>query len=205
MKAEGAFDDIVIGWYFIATMQRRTPAKVLCRHLEFWPKAKGPPPKIGFEGWEGIWMLAQENWMQFVATANMASDVGPVPADGGDYLPFLLALHGLSSHDAEVPYGSLRELIMATGKHGTPHAYYVERLGGILGCIGFGVVRSIFLVVWRYDYAEQLWAAGFRTIQNLLDATDHDLCTVCKLSKTGLQDLRRAARRSRLPLDAEYV
>jgi len=99
----------------------------------------------------------------------------------------------------------MRELIEATGERGIPHARYVERLGGVSGCVGLGLVRTIFLVVWRYDYAEQLWNAGFRTIQSLLSATDEELCTARGFSKSGLQTIRRAARRAGLPAFSEYV
>jgi len=92
MHASGAMDDITVGWYFCATMQLRTPTAILRRHLEFWPKENGQPPNICPEGWEGIWMLALDDWKRIAAVQSMASDVGPVPADGGDYLPFLLAL-----------------------------------------------------------------------------------------------------------------
>lgn len=198
-------DDITIGWYFCATMQRRTPSAILRRHLEFWPKEQGAPPDICPEGWEGIWLLASPDWMATTARLSMASDVGPVPADGGDYLPFLLALQDLSSGNRAGAFGSIRELIAATGERGTPHVHYVERLGGVPGCIGSGLVRAIFLVVWRYDYAEQLWNAGFRTIHSLLTATDEELCAAREFSKSGLQTIRRAAKRSTLPPLSEYV
>lgn len=205
VQTSGAYDDIVRGWCFMATMQRRTPAAILRRHLEFWPKDKGLPPNICPEGWEGVWLLETEDWRELLATLDTASDVGPVPADGGDYLPFLLALHGLSAHGSESRFDSIQELIRATGVRGTPHTYYVERLGGIPGCIGLGLVRTIFLAVGRHGYPEQFWAAGFRTIQSLIDASDHELCSVHKFSKTGLKNFRRAIRRVDLPPNAEYV
>jgi hypothetical protein len=205
MQASGGMDDITVGWYFSATMQLRTPNAILRRHLEFWPKKDGQPPSICPEGWEGIWMLALNDWRRITALQSMAADVGPVPADGGDYLPFLLALQDLANGDHNGAYGSMSELIEATGERGTPHVHYVERLGGIPGCVGLGLVRTIFLVVWRYDYAEQLWNAGFRTIQGLLSATDEELCTARAFSKSGLQTIRRAARRSSLPAFSEYV
>ncbi|WP_350017106.1 helix-hairpin-helix domain-containing protein [Rhodanobacter sp. IGA1.0] len=212
MRASESFDDITTGWHFCATMQQRTPASILRRHLEFWPKEKGTPPNICPEGWEGIWLMASSpmpelpGWDDFrsFSDRSMASEVGSIPADGGDYLPFLLALHDLTS-GTPCPYSSLEELIRATGIRGTPHARYVERLGGLPGCIGFGAVRAIFLVVWRYDYAERLWAAGFRTVQSLIDSTDEELRSAHSFSKSGLQTIRRAAKKSLLPLAAEFV
>lgn len=99
---ESADTSVIKGYRFCATVQLRTPFRVLSRHLEECRKLKelntsgyfamfenDALPKIAKEQWEGI-------WMPFVfdgpPLGGMASDVGVIPATGGDYLPFLLAI-----------------------------------------------------------------------------------------------------------------
>lgn len=81
-------DDVIVGLRFVATMQLRTPLRVLRRHGEMHSKRNEPPPHICHESWEGIWI--PETRLSTHIPSSMASQIGPIPSDGGDYLPFLL-------------------------------------------------------------------------------------------------------------------
>ena len=88
-------DDIIIGLEFCATMQLRTPLRVLFRHREIHTDRATPPPKIALEMWEGIWMPKTKTYRDLgidvdEPKSTMASDIGPIPSDGGGYLKFLL-------------------------------------------------------------------------------------------------------------------
>ena len=74
-------------------MQLRTPLRVLRRHGELHRDLSAPPPRIANELWEGIWisLLPQQDTL----FGEMASEVGPIPVDGGQYLPFLLAVRSV--------------------------------------------------------------------------------------------------------------
>ena len=73
---------------FCATMQLRTPLRVLLRHGEECPPGV-EPPVIADEAWQGIWVPTLEGmglWGQ------MASQIGYIPAEGGLFLQFLIAM-----------------------------------------------------------------------------------------------------------------
>jgi len=79
--------DVVEGMMFCATLQIRTPLRVLMRHGELHADIKSEPPQIEKEMWEGIWVLKTiSDFMPFT----VASDIGPILAD--EYLPFLIAV-----------------------------------------------------------------------------------------------------------------
>ncbi len=92
-----ANSDILAGYRFCATMQLRTPLRVITRHGEVHA-GLDDPPIIAREAWEGIWLPQTKSWRDLgldlpeLRPTTMASDVGPIPADGGDYLAFLLAV-----------------------------------------------------------------------------------------------------------------
>lgn len=88
-------DDIIEGLQFSATLQLRTPLRVLLRHGEIHTEKRAPPPRITKEAWEGLWTPKTESYRSLgidvdEVPVTCASDVGPVSP--GDYLPFLIAL-----------------------------------------------------------------------------------------------------------------
>ena len=89
--------DLIDGWTFHATLQLRTPLRILEREGEFCP-LPGPPPSIATEMWHGILLPKTKTWRdrgvdipEFTGTGR-SSDIGTVPVDGGAYLKFLLAV-----------------------------------------------------------------------------------------------------------------
>jgi hypothetical protein len=90
--------DIVGGLQFCATMQLRTPLRVLTRHGEIFTGLPGDPPVIAREQWEGTWITKMRTLremgidMDEPANGWIASNIGPIPADGGQYLQFLISV-----------------------------------------------------------------------------------------------------------------
>ena len=100
------------GLEFCATLQLRTPLRVLLRHGELYLKNDGLQPQIAREPWEGIWLTALKTYEEIAcgpdstadsidffrrldagfaaAGRKLASHIGPIRAD--DYLPFLIAI-----------------------------------------------------------------------------------------------------------------
>lgn len=85
-------DDVIGGLEFFATLQLRTPLRVLLRNNEIHADKKTKPPQIAREPWEGIWLpkVNQEYDLTGGRAGSCASDIGDVQQD--DYLPFLIAI-----------------------------------------------------------------------------------------------------------------
>ncbi|MDR0275766.1 MAG: hypothetical protein LBI48_10615 [Burkholderiaceae bacterium] len=94
MEAAG---DVVSGLKFAATMQLRTPYRVLRRHGEMH-YGNEPPPAIATKIWMGVWLPKIKSLRKLGSDAGeapmetMPSDIGQIPAHGGDYLMFLKAV-----------------------------------------------------------------------------------------------------------------
>ena len=111
--------DILKGYRFCATLQLRTPLHVLQHHgevvgLDAVRPAYGPP-------WSGIWVLETKTYRELgipireLPPGPMASEIGPVPADGGDFLVFLKAYRTIVESKREVTerLSKLEELFAA--------------------------------------------------------------------------------------------
>ncbi|MBB1091076.1 hypothetical protein HUU61_07215 [Rhodopseudomonas palustris] len=87
-------DDIIAGWELSVTMQRRTPLTWLLRHREFHEGIDRPTEIVPMQ--HACWVPVLRSWrslgidMDEVPETTMASEVGQIPVDGGDFLPFLL-------------------------------------------------------------------------------------------------------------------
>jgi hypothetical protein len=77
---------------FSATMQLRTPLKILQHHNDtHWDRSM-PPPEIVTKPWQGIWVPCTRLSGLFEYEATMASEIGQIPVSGGDFLRFLLTI-----------------------------------------------------------------------------------------------------------------
>ncbi|HUW38093.1 MAG TPA: hypothetical protein VMV91_12245 [Rhodocyclaceae bacterium] len=133
------------GLEFCATMQLRTPLRVLLRHGEIHTDmTKSPPPRIQQAMWEGIWIPVAKSFEEVaigpestaddieffrrldagLARRTVASHIGPVLAE--DYLPFLIAVRRIVEADDTIKtrIDKLREMLSVCdwqeflGKHG---------------------------------------------------------------------------------------
>ncbi len=90
--------DVIGGMQFCATMQLRTPLRVLTRHREIFTGLPKDPPLIARVQWEGTWVPKVRTLREIGIDMDepgegwMASSIGPIPADGGRYLKFLIAV-----------------------------------------------------------------------------------------------------------------
>ncbi len=87
-------DDILAGWQMSVTMQLRTPLKWLQRHREFHAGANRPAEDLPQE--HACWVPVTKTWRSIgidadeIPETTMASQIGQIPVDGGDFLPFLM-------------------------------------------------------------------------------------------------------------------
>lgn len=91
--------DIIVGMCFVATMQLRTPLRILQRHGQVLPLGSDLPDD--FEQWMGVWLPKTKTFQELTGgrikdklgseyeTTN-ASAIGPVKPS--EYLPFLMAI-----------------------------------------------------------------------------------------------------------------
>jgi|GEM_PF-3094390 len=88
--------DILNGYKFTAIMQCRTPLSVLVQHGRLEKKPMHRLPLIAKEQWQGVWIPVLKSYRELGMDVNeipmgtMASEIGQIPEDGGDYLRFLI-------------------------------------------------------------------------------------------------------------------
>lgn len=183
--------EIVAGWEYSATLQLRTPLAILRQHNRFVPLSAGAPPQLSKEMWHGIWVVkvVDDDLSQLLSQGRtMASEVGPVPSDGGDYLAFLIGVREISEGpvspaDKEI---ALRALVRSNGPGGSPYSKYhtgddlVDRV----------VPRSITLLPLPKTMEPRLLEAGVRTLGDVARATDEDLLMIKGLGAKSVMAIR---------------
>ncbi|AUO64119.1 hypothetical protein WM46_04740 [Citrobacter freundii complex sp. CFNIH2] len=129
--------EFITGYKFSATMQMRTPARILQQHGRIEKSASWKLPKLISETWQGIWSPITKSWREMdidideMPMGTMASDIGQVPADGGDYMRFLLFIKHLNS--LKISYAEKKEWINICyhmiGEDGEPFCKFMAAYG----------------------------------------------------------------------------
>lgn len=200
--------DISRGWVFGATIQMRTPLRVLLRHGEIHEGLSDPPP-IAKSRWEGFWMPRLKTFREMGIDLNelsfestMASDVGQIPTDGGAYLKLLIGLREVV--ESESPVEQRRQALR--GELRKPEwAEYCARLGGKQTmCDRFFPPFIEIIEGLSEPIVEALWKAGLTTPSALEAATDGDLLAVHGIGPAKLKAIRAACLKAQHP-DCEFV
>lgn len=121
--------DIVTHFAFLATAQLRTPLRVLQRHQDIWTDRSRNPPKLTTSPWQGIWVPQTRLSERMAATSMMASEIGPIPLHGGDFLRFLLIVREI----AESRTGQKRWDLIKSECQRDSWSPFIQRLGGPSG------------------------------------------------------------------------
>jgi hypothetical protein len=129
--------DIIVGYKFCATMQFRTPVNILKQHGRIDKKASWKIPKIAREEWQGIWIAETPSWRDIgvdideMSIGTMASEIGQIPADGGDFLRFMLFVKHIQSenitHDQKKRW--LQIGYQMIGQDGEPFCKFMDHYG----------------------------------------------------------------------------
>ena len=88
------FSDLIAGWQLAVTLQMRTPLKWLQRHMEFQEGSERPTEPLPAE--YATWVPVPFTWREAGIDeddrppSTVASQIGPVPMDGAEFLPFLI-------------------------------------------------------------------------------------------------------------------
>lgn len=145
---DSEYSDILDGYRFSATMQMRTPTSVLCQHGRIEKVPAHKLPRIVKQDWQGAWLPHLKPVEELGPCTRdvkgaMASDVGYVPQDGGDFLRFMLLVHqivddGLDRDEAIRWMKICSDMI---GSDGEPIGKFVDRYGdtpeSALSCISW--------------------------------------------------------------------
>lgn len=183
-------DDIVSGWRYCATLQLRTPLFVLQQHGRLERATPDGPPQLTDEMWHGIWVPdLGEEFAYLHKGATMASEVGPIPIDGGDYLPFLKAVRaiseGLGSVGDKEP--ALRNLVDECGPNGTPYKRYCDPED----LVNRVLPRVIYLLPAPANVLNGLMSLQLDTLGKLSAAPDDQLLRVESLGAKRLKPIRQ--------------
>ena len=126
--------DLIKGWRFIATIQLRTPFRVLSRHGETHEDLTDPP-KIANEQWEGYWTTVLKSNKELgidipeviVGGKTTASDIGQISIDGSAYLTFLLEVRKIVEKTESV---ESRKAMLRIELSRPKYASFLRKLGG---------------------------------------------------------------------------
>ena len=188
--------DIISGLKFCATMQLRTPLRVLLRHGEIFSDLPNEPPHIARTMWEGIWTTFGPSFRELgveldePSPGHIASAIGPIPLDGGDYLKFLIAVRriveSVNSIDDRIAslVKEVSRLQWSMFKHARFHGAY-----DIADYFFPLFVETIPRLTRRA--AEGLRKLGLDTPNTLDDATDAQLLEVNGIGPRTLLEIRK--------------
>lgn len=191
-----AFDSSICkGFRFSATIQMRTPLRILLRDGEVIEGSEAPPV-ITDEPWQGIWMPETKSYRElgldideFQPSAR-ASDIGPIPADGGEYLAFVKRVRQVVESKASIQerrthlYDLLRTQTSLE---------YVQKLGGEQRCIAMFFPRFIDTISGLSKVSvDGLAASGWVTPNQLASMPDDRLLEVKGIGPAKLKAIRQA-------------
>lgn len=186
-------EDILAGWRYCATLQLRTPLAILQHHNAFAPLSDDGPPVLSQEMWHGIWVPETKGSLlsDLIAVgATMASEIGQVPLDGGDYYHYLLAVREIVEGPATLDRKMLliRELLERSGPGGAPFASYHGEAALIARIFPLAVTRLPVSASVAIRMAE----AGLDTLGAVEGAGDASLLAIHGLGPKSLAAIRQA-------------
>lgn len=177
---------------FSATMQLRTPLRVLKRHAEIHSDASTEPPKIAKELWEGVWVPQVKTWREMgvdineISESSMASNIGQIKAS--EYLPFLISVRELVElfETTDKRIEKLRNKEMSGNWKS-----FVSQHGGIEKIIDEFFPRFIDTIPKATStIIDGLAKLGIVTAYGIESATDETLMGISGLGAAKLQSIR---------------
>jgi len=201
-------EDIIDSFRFAATMQLRTPLRVLSRHGEV-SIGLSQPPDIARHQSEGYWFpitktLAEMgiNLSEMNVHSTMASDVGQIPVDGGDYLKFLIRVREIVEQRDPV---ESRKRALSEELRNPQWGKFIRKLGGkqaIQNSFFPAFIECIKGLPSETIHA--LWKAKLTTPSKLLSASDAELKAFKGIGPAKIKAIREACERLELK-DSEFV
>ncbi len=205
--SERVDDDLIVGAEFCATLQLRTPLRVLKRHKEQFT-GPGIPPAIADEQRQGIWVVKTKTFRELGIDIDewpmgtMASDVGQIPSDGGDYLKLLLAIRGIVERSDSI---SARLTDLKTEIRNERWIGFVRKLGGEKAIADRFFPRFIdTLPGLQKETVATLWELNMTTPTAIATAPDEKLLALKGIGPAKLKKIREVCAGASDP-ESEYV
>ena len=193
VKAWHENQDVISGLQFSATMQLRTPLRVLKRHGEIHSDINTKPPKIEHEMWEGIWIpKAKNTWRELgldideFKESTVATDIGPITVT--QYLPFLISVREIIENNESI---DSRINVMRTKPMTGSWKTYVDKHGGLDKIINQFFPRFIDTIPnLNVVITEELYKLGIVTPNKLETSSDDILLAIKGIGKAKLKTIR---------------
>lgn len=200
-EAAAGNDDILAGYRFCATLDPRTPLRILERHGTV--SATLPAKHDRTDPADGVWTPKVKSWKELglnikeFAPSVMASAVGLIPEDGGEFLKMLIAFRqeaesvGTPVERAERAYHVVqsreewREFAVTLGWSGP------ESLDDYVG-----FPETLGVPALSVKLAKSLYAAGFVSKRMVQKATDESLLSIRGIGPKKLSEIRKAFGKS---------
>ncbi|MDO8250443.1 MAG: hypothetical protein Q7T78_12110 [Rhodoferax sp.] len=202
-------DDIAKGWRFGATMQLRTPLRVISRHGEVH-EGLTDPPAIAQDQSEGYWLPLLKSFAEIgidipeviMTNTTMASDVGQIPSDGGEYLKFLLKVRAIVEQDEPI---ESRELLLRDELRLPEWSGFCRKLGGMQAIQSrfFPAFIDVIKGLPAHSVAA-LWDAKLTTPKRISNAADAELRAIKGVGPAKLKAIREACAAAENP-ESEFV
>ncbi|MGY3449778.1 hypothetical protein [Bradyrhizobium sp. USDA 4353] len=194
--------DLVVGWKLMATMQRRTPLAWLLRHGEF--HEGGDPPTEVVPTRHASWLPIARSWRSLgiefeeLPEPTIASEVGQIPADGGDFLPFLIEYRMI----VEEGGGSLLDLASRHPQYRNLLFPPSTRKGGKLQKAGLALSISILNYEpipgrpdeYHFNFEFHCTECGGYLIRMPDSEDQHVCCTACGVAFGTLASVKERCR-----------
>lgn len=201
------FLEFVRGWDFHATLQLRTPLRVLLRHGEKFEGAE-KPADFFTEPWQGVWLPRRATFRDLGIDIDefggdkAASEIGEVPADGGDFLKFLIQIRQIVESDASIEKrrSSLKEELKKQ-----EWADFCRKLGGKKKVVDTFFPPFITTIKGIPQSAiESMWNANLVTPSAIEAASDVTLKAIKGVGPAKLKAIRDACSKVTAK-DCEFV
>lgn len=178
-------NDIIMGLEFCATMQLRTPLRVLLRHGELHTDRDTKPQEIACERWEGVW-LPKIVHSHYYPSGTHASEIGQIIV--GDYLPFLISIREIVEIDDSIEnrIGNLREMFLECDRQ-----EFLSRHGGSEKIVHYFFPRHITpMPKLSASVVSKLSRLGLDTPSRIAAAPDETLLGVKGIGPAKLNAMR---------------
>jgi hypothetical protein len=198
--------DVVSGMCFHATLQLRTPLRILKRNGQILPLGTDLPDDL--EQWMGIWAPKTKTWTELgidVAAADYessaSSHIGPVKPS--EYLPFLVAIREVVE-DRSLSLNDRKACIVALCSR-PEFSEFAERHGGAEEIFSYFHPPILSVIPGLTAPATSvLRAMGLRTVDRIRQATDKELSSVKGLGPSKIGGIRAFCDSYRGDPNVEY-
>lgn len=188
--------EVTDGWEFSAVIQLRTPLRVLLLHGTTTPSGSAQPEALQHEG---TWLPKAKTWREMGIgldefSPSIASDIGPIPCDGGEYLKFLLKVRRAVEGEGR----SEDRLLRLREELSDPSwATYCRRLGGKRAiCDKFFPAFIETIPGLQAVTQDALRSARLTTPAKIAKVSDADLKKLKGIGPAKLQAIREACAKA---------